>query len=414
MIAIPDGFDRRLDPNGAGPIAVAYSGGGDSLMALKLAKAWADRHDRRIIALTVDHGLQTSSARWTEAARQTAHALGVGFQALAWTGEKPNTGLAAAARTARHALIAAAARDRGARVVVFGHTADDLIEAELMRSAGLRLGAPREWAPSPVWPEGRGVFLLRPLLGLRRAAIREALHAWGETWIDDPANDNPASPRARARPRAGRLAAREPRDETNPATTALARAAVIDQAGAIRLSREALREAPRTSVLRVLGAALTCAGGRAGPPRRRALERLVLRLLTSELFVATLSGTKVQAGGEVLIARDAGEFRRRRPPVLEIEPGCAEVWDGRFEIAAGSEPIGVAPLAGHMKSLPRDDMAGLKRFDPAARGGLPWIVTTGGRTSCPILASVPDAGAKSLVGERFFSACGVYSREPAT
>ena len=51
-------FARRLNPGSPAPIAVALSGGGDSLMALLAAKAWADANGRRLIVLNVDHGLQ--------------------------------------------------------------------------------------------------------------------------------------------------------------------------------------------------------------------------------------------------------------------------------------------------------------------------------------------------------------------
>lgn len=414
MIALPDAFDNHLCPHAAAPIAVAYSGGGDSLMALKLTKAWADRHGRRVVALTVDHGLQASSGDWTRAAQRTAERLGVDFRALAWTGEKPETGLPAAARAARHSLIAEAARALGVRVAVFGHTADDVIEAELMRAEGLRVGKPRVWAPSPAWPQGRGVFLLRPLLGLRREAIRQTLTADGEAWIDDPANESPASPRARVRPAAGRSPAPDDQDGTDTVTPALAQAAVIEPSGAIRLPRQALRNAPFASVLRVLGAGLTCAGGGSAPPRGRLIEALAVRLLTAEGLVATLGGAQVLAQADVLIVRDAGEFRRKALGSLSIPARGKAVWDGRFEIIAGAEAITVLPLAGRMKSLSVKALEDLRRLDAAERRALPLILTPDGTATCPILARLGFVGAEALVGERFFSACGVYSREPAT
>src|ERR1019366_3170055 len=157
-LAISAILDRRLNANLTQPIAVAFSGGGDSLGALIATKAWAERCGRPVIALHVDHRLQASSAAWREVAGEA-----------------------------------------GATTVVFGHTADDIAESALMRAEGSSLGPPREWRPSPVWPEGRGVFILRPLLAVRRAAIREALRAVGWHWIDDPANEDPRQPRARAR-----------------------------------------------------------------------------------------------------------------------------------------------------------------------------------------------------------------------
>src|SRR6185437_3124426 len=80
-----------------------------------------------------------------------------------------------------------------------GHTADDLLEAAAMRTEGSTVPDPREWALSPAWPEGRGVFVLRPLLETRRAELREWLSVRGETWIDDPANEDARFARSRAR-----------------------------------------------------------------------------------------------------------------------------------------------------------------------------------------------------------------------
>ena len=194
-------LDRRLRPDSAAPLAVGFSGGGDSLALLILTLEWAQAHGRTVVSLTVDHQLNPASAAWTVAAAARAQAMGVQAQAQAWTGDKPSAGLPAAARAARHALLADAAREAGARVLLLGHTADDLAEAAAMRAEGSTVSDPREWSPSPVWPEGRGVFVLRPLLAVGRAEIREWLTARGETWLDDPANDDLNYARARARRR---------------------------------------------------------------------------------------------------------------------------------------------------------------------------------------------------------------------
>ena len=194
-------LDARLDRHAAAPIVVAVSGGGDSLALLLAAKAWADGAGRRLIAMTVDHRLQPQGAAWARWCQERASRLGLSHRTLVWEGSKPAAGLAAAARQARHGLLADAARDAGAGVVLMGHTADDRLEAAAMRAAGSTVGEPRTWSPSPVWPQGRGIFLLRPLLTVRRAELRRRLAALGEAWIDDPANLDPHSARARARAR---------------------------------------------------------------------------------------------------------------------------------------------------------------------------------------------------------------------
>lgn len=196
-------MDRRLLRAGTAPLAVAFSGGGDSLALLLAARTWALAHGRSLVALTVDHQLQPQSRSWTEACAAAAADLAVMFQPLRWEGPKPATGLPAAARLARHRLLAQAARDLGARVLLMGHTRDDVLEARRMRAAGSATPEPREWAPSPVWPEGRGVFLLRPLLRARRTDLRAWLSGQGRTWIDDPANEDFRYARARSRARSG-------------------------------------------------------------------------------------------------------------------------------------------------------------------------------------------------------------------
>ncbi|MDO9249546.1 MAG: ATP-binding protein, partial [Phenylobacterium sp.] len=121
--AVHEVLDRRLLSASPAPIAVALSGGGDSLALTLMVADWAKVRGRSLLVLTVDHGLRAESAAWTRSCAATADRLGADFQALAWEGDKPATGLPAAARSARHRLIADAARAAGAKVVLMGHTA---------------------------------------------------------------------------------------------------------------------------------------------------------------------------------------------------------------------------------------------------------------------------------------------------
>ena len=79
-------FARRLEPGARRPLAVALSGGGDSLALTLIADAWARRAGRDLVVLTVDHGLQAASADWTQACRAHAERLALPFRSLAWDG----------------------------------------------------------------------------------------------------------------------------------------------------------------------------------------------------------------------------------------------------------------------------------------------------------------------------------------
>lgn len=393
-------LDRRLRRSCAAPLAVAFSGGGDSLALLLAAHGWADAHGRRLVALTVDHGLNADSAAWTERCELTAERLGIGFRALRWVGDKPATGLPAAARQARHALLADAAREAGARVILMGHTADDLAEAAAMRAEGSTVGDPVEWSPSPVWPEGREIFLLRPLLHLRRQALRDWLRERGETWIDDPANENPDSARARAR-----AAGVTPSEAPSEATSASGQRATSLPGGVLCLDRAA-------SATQIAAACL-CAAGTARPPRGEQLGRLVHRLRSPEDVTATLAGARIEARGEeALFMRDAGETARGGLAPRNLVAGRATVWDGRFELTTDHEGLTVQALAGFAARLPTAEQDALKTVPAPARPALPVIVGPDG-PSCPILAATSPVRVHGLVLPRFEAASGIVDIEPA-
>ncbi len=388
-------LDTHLLRDSRRPLAVGLSGGGDSLALTLIADAWAREAGREFLILTVDHGLQAESAAWTRACADVAARLGRPFRALAWTGDKPATGVPAAARLARHRLLADATRDAGAHVVLLGHTGDDLAEAAVMRAGGSTTPDPRFWAPSPVWPQGRGVFLLRPLLATTRADLRAWLGARGESWIDDPANADPRYARSRAR-----LATPgDPAPTTVRGPLELARFAT-EHAGIITLEAARLRAASPEEAHRFVALAAVCAGGGERLPATARTARVAAALQGPEPFTATLAGARIElSDGSVRFFREAGEAARAGLAPLR-PPG---VWDGRFEIAAGG--VEVRRLGGLMSRLPKPDQAMARAMPAAARGALPVLVEADG--------AVRLAPLESLVGSRFRAAAGLVQREPA-
>jgi tRNA(Ile)-lysidine synthase len=404
--------DRLLAHHPA-PLAVAFSGGGDSLALLLAAHAWAQDNGRTLLALTLDHGLQVESAAWAAACAATAARLGIACRTLAWTGPKPDHGLPAAARAARHQRLAAAARAAGARVLLMGHTGDDVLEARAMRQAGATTPEPRVWAPSPAWPQGRGLFLLRPLLGQRRAAIRHWLAARGESWIDDPANADPRYARPRARAAQGDVPAPDPAPP--PADAApLAQACRADVGGALRIPRDLLRSVEGAAARRFLAAACLCAAGTARPSRSDRLQRLTAQALGPEPFVATLAGARIESDGIALyFAREPGEAARGGLRSADLPVGEALVWDGRFELTATRPGLRVRPLAGLSRRLSPAEHRRLLALPAAGRGGLPAILDEEGRPCCPVLAPVAGLAVRALSHERLLAACGAVTRETA-
>ena len=238
-----------------------------------------------------------------------------------------------------------------------------------MRGAGVRVGVLREWSPSPVWPEGRGLFLCRPLLNLRRAELRQWLTAEGWTWLDDPANDDARHPRARARRALAEGACPPMLDDVDlGAVAGLWRA---EPWGGVALDREGLIRAEPGLAVRLLQIAAVCVSGSERLSRPARAESLLARLKAGESFVATLGGARIDAGaGEIAVEREAGEAARGGLQPLVVEPAAPAAWDGRFEITADRAVL-VEALRGQAARLDPANRDFLKGVSAAARAALP-------------------------------------------
>lgn len=354
----------------------------------------------------MDHNLSALSGDWTRFAGEAARAVGAEWRGLSWDAARSGPGLTARARAARHGLIAEAAWAAGARVVLLAHTLDDVAEADWMRARGSTLGRVREWSPSPVWPQGRGLMLLRPLLDERREGLRTYLRARGATWIEDPANADERFGRSRARAalagEALALPTRLLRD--HPPHEGEGEAGRFAWGGVLEVSRDVSAS--------VLAAALLCAGGGAVPPRRERLAGLRARLAEGEDFAAGLAGARVEAdGASVRLMREPGEMKRRPPETVTLEPGVAAVWDGRFEIIAREGGWRVEAAAGRLARLSRADRRVVAGLPAAARGGLPVLVRDGGSPIPGPILAWRGATVRALGVQRLALALGETTQE---
>jgi tRNA(Ile)-lysidine synthase len=198
-LAAPDPADPSAAADSDRPWAVAWSGGLDSTVLLHAAVRLAG--PSRVLALHVHHGLQPAADDWVGHCAARAARLGVAFRALRAEGA-PRRGDSVErwAREARYRLLLDAAREARAAALLTAHHADDQIETLLLALArgsgldGLTGIAPRD--------RRAGVALLRPLLGLERAALAADARARGLDWVEDPSNADTAFARSALRLRA--------------------------------------------------------------------------------------------------------------------------------------------------------------------------------------------------------------------
>jgi tRNA(Ile)-lysidine synthase len=188
------------DWKAAPAIALAVSGGPDSIALMWLAARWRRALTRgpRLIALTVDHGLRPEAAAEARDVKKLAAQLDLPHRTLRWNGAKPKTGVPAAARAARYRLLAQAAKASGATHILTAHTRDDQAETLLMRM--LRGSGIAGLAAMARQTEREGVWLARPLLDVPKSQLVATLHKAKIAFADDPTNrdTNYTRPRLRA------------------------------------------------------------------------------------------------------------------------------------------------------------------------------------------------------------------------
>lgn len=354
-------------------LAIGFSGGGDSTALLLAARTAYPQAD--IFAFIVDHGLRADSRAEAELAADRAGAAGAKPVMLRW--RSPRNGQARA-REARHRLLACAAKRAGADVLCLGHTLDDRIETLRMRAArsgpDSRMAGPSPLDPSPIWPDGAGLVIARPLLALSRAELRSYLDQLGASWIEDPSNENPDYERVRLRASpiaatkaAGLLArsdaARAHAQALNARALALIEtAARLEPWGGARLDSHGFGRAERAVALKALEALVLAVGGRASPPTPASLGGMLDALNRSQ--AASCCGAHLTQAG--VLGRDAGAAGRADgtagPESLDLAAGETQIFDGRFRIRAGR------PLSIKLHGA-RRNIGGLG-LPPALRPGL--------------------------------------------
>lgn len=401
-------------------LALAVSGGADSLALLILAQRWraARTQGPELVILTVDHGLRPESAAEARFVESVAARHGLASRALRWDGPAPAAGIEAAARAARYRLLVEAARAEGITHIATAHHRDDQAETFLMRLA--RGSGVYGLAAMAAETDRGGIRLVRPLLGLSHDDLVAVVHASGLAPVADPHNSDPGFDRVRMRRLMPALAG-EGLDARTLADTAFrlgraaaaldayvgrlfAQAAEVDAFGAVRLRAEAWRGEPEEIRLRALARILRAVGGAAYVPRLDGVEALASAMAGEVAFAArTLAG--------VVVDRRKDGFRFQREggrdglSDIAVDGGFEGVWDGRFRVALAGAGAGLT--IGALGAAGRRQFAVcVPRGMPRAIEALPALRRGDAILACPGLGIAADPAlgiafsATSLVAAR--------------
>ena len=397
-------------------LAVACSGGADSMALTLLADRWARGPAGAVTALIVDHALRPDSAREAAQTGRWLEARGIAHRILKRAGPAPTGDVEAFARAARYRLFEEWCAANGVLHLLAAHHRDDQAETFLLRLArGSGLAGLAGMAPESA---RRNFRLLRPLLAVPRERLKATLAEFSQEFVEDPMNRDPAYARARIRAARDTLAAEGLTPERLATTAAhlarasaaldtlvadcLARAVTLDPRGFARLDGAALRAAPEEAGLRALAALIVCVGGGEFPPRLERLERLYRELPDGLAGGRTLGGcslvpdAKREAGGLILVCREVAAMA----PQEDAPPGRRLFWDGRFLLTMpGDAPAGMRLGGLGAEGAAALAAAGCDAGLPALlRAGFPALFDRQGLAAAPLLSwRRPDITAAALM-----------------
>lgn len=181
------------------PLAVAFSGGADSTaLLLACARRWPGQ----VRAVHVHHGLQAAADAFEAFCREACARWSVPLvvrriDARHAGGDSPEDAARRARYTALDEVLSGTWPDDPVQTLALAQHADDQVETLLLalsRGAGL----PGLAAMPARWQRG-GLRCERPLLAVAGAEVRAWLQAQGESWIEDPSNQDPRFTRNRIR-----------------------------------------------------------------------------------------------------------------------------------------------------------------------------------------------------------------------
>jgi tRNA(Ile)-lysidine synthase len=201
-------FPRRSHPHGGAArsasgatsriVAVAVSGGRDSMALLHCTRRAALGLDLEVLALHVHHNLLPEADAWAELVQRTCSRwkLRCAVQRLAG---KPGRGesVEAWARQGRYQALTAMAQAQGAGMVLLAQHRRDQAETFLLQA--LRGSGPAGLAAMPRQVEREGIVWARPWLDLPDAAIDAYARRHRLRFVLDPSNADPRYARSRLR-----------------------------------------------------------------------------------------------------------------------------------------------------------------------------------------------------------------------
>ena len=180
-------------------LAVAVSGGPDSLALAYLTKCYSLKYNLKVNYFIVDHKLRKESSSEAKLVKNILNTINVKCKILKWNGKKPSKNIQAAARDKRYSLLVNECKKENIRYLLLGHHANDLYENFLIRLVrGSGLNGLTSFNKNMEY-RNQNLNILRPLLDLEKRDLIYISKEVFNFFVKDPSNVNKDYKRTRIR-----------------------------------------------------------------------------------------------------------------------------------------------------------------------------------------------------------------------
>lgn len=329
-------------PNTVAKVAVATSGGSDSICLLFLAHDWCKANNIKLVAVIIDHKLRKNSTVEAKYVQDYIKEQGIDAVTLSWDSIKPASNLQNHARIARYEILTKYCNDNEIKYLLVAHNLQDQAETILLNIfrgtgvdglCGMKLKTIKN-----------GISIVRPLLKISKMEIYTYLEQNLLKWVEDPSNNDEKYTRIKIR---NFLKSFSEKDMLIKRLFSLSENATrvkshlmvaVNEAFSISVERNRLGYAildidvyvkqSEEIALRILKKLFQSYKNSVEPVRFSSIKRIHMKILSKTKVSCTLAGLKIRHKNEKLI------FYREPAAVgcsKTISPKQTVLWDKRFE-----------------------------------------------------------------------------------
>jgi len=180
-------------------LAVAVSGGPDSLALAYLAKCYSLKNKIKVKYYIVNHRLRKESSLEAKIVKKVLRKISIKCTILNWNGKKPSKNIQAIARDKRYSLLANECKKNNIKYLLLGHHLNDLFENFLIRIVrGSGLNGLISFSKNTKY-RNQNINVMRPLLNLEKKDLLYISNEVFSFFVKDPSNINEDYKRTRIR-----------------------------------------------------------------------------------------------------------------------------------------------------------------------------------------------------------------------